>query len=88
MQIIKKSGKKEDFSIEKIKSSLNGASRDAGIVISDGDMRRILSELQQMVKDKELITSQHINVIISGLLYTNGYHNILEYYANFDGKKS
>lgn len=86
MQIIKKSGRKEKFSIEKIKKSLLAAANDADISITEAELKSITTELSHMIKDKDVMTSKQINIILSGLLYTNGFLNILEYYTHFKGK--
>jgi len=85
--IIKKSGKKEEFSIGKVKSSLTAVCNEANQPLSEKEMGRIISEVQQFIKDKQMMTTQQIDVIITGLLYTRGYYVILEHYVKYGVKR-
>lgn len=87
MVIIKKSGKKEAFSADKMKASILAASEEAGQPLPDSDLRRLLAEFQQIVSGKDLITTQQMDVIINGLLYSKGYYGALEHYVSYNKKK-
>lgn len=87
MTIIKKSGKKEPFSTEKFLHSIDAASKEAGENLSDAEIRRILAEFQQIVNGKERMTTQQIDVVINGLLYTKRYFGTLEHYVSYHKKR-
>lgn len=87
MVIIKKSGKKEAFSADKFKSSIAAASEEANQPLSDGDLRKLLTDFQQIVNGKDLMTTQQIDVVINGLLYSKGFYGALEHYVSYNKKK-
>lgn len=87
MTIIKKSGKKEVFSAEKLSNSIAAASSAANELLSESDLKMLVAEFQLIVKGKELITSQQIDVIVNGLLYSRGYHGALEHYVSYSKKR-
>lgn len=83
MTIIKKSGRKETFSSEKLLNSIAAASDEAKQPLNKSDLNTILVDFQQIVKGKDLITTQQIDVIVNGLLYSKGYFGILEKYVSY-----
>lgn len=87
MIIIKKSGKKEDFSVEKLTNSIVAASKEANEPIDERTLKRIIAEFQLIVKGKNLITTQQIDVIVYGLLYSKGYYGTLNHYVSYHKKR-
>lgn len=87
MTTIKKSGKKEEFSPEKLAFSIATASDEAQQPLTKSDVKRLVSEFQQIVNGKDLITTQQIDVVVSGLLYSKGYHGVLKSYTSYIKKK-
>lgn len=83
MTIIKKSGKKEDFSVEKLSRSISAASDEANEPLNEGDLKLILAEFRQIVTGKELMTTQQIDIVVNGILYSKGYYDILERYVSY-----
>lgn len=83
MTIIKKSGKKEDFSAEKLSRSISAASGDANEPLNESDLKILLAEFRQLVSGKELMTTQQIDVVMNGILYSKGYYGILEHYVSY-----
>lgn len=83
MTIIKKSGKKEDFSPEKLSRSIAAASDDAKQPLNESDLKMLLAEFRQIVSGKDLMTTQQVDVIVNGLLYSKGYFDILEKYVSY-----
>lgn len=81
MTIIKRSGKKEEFSIDKVARSMTAAAREAQVPMSDQEVTRMTAEVQRFIGNKEFTTTYEIGVIISGLLYINGFTRLLEFYA-------
>lgn len=87
MQIIKKSGRKEEFSAEKIAHSLAASSDEAKEPLNESDIHRLITELEHILKGKENVTSQQIVIIITGLLYTKGFFGTLEHYLTYSRKR-
>lgn len=83
MTIIKKSGKKEEFSPEKLSRSIAVASEEAKQPLNESDIKGIVSDFQQIVKGKELITTQQIDIIVNGILYSKGFFGALEHYVSY-----
>lgn len=83
MTIIKKSGKKEVFSSEKLSRSIAAASEEATQPLNESDIKGIVMDFQQIVKGKDLITTQQIDVIVNGLLYSKGHFGALEHYVSY-----
>lgn len=83
LTIIKRSGRKEPFELEKTKQSLAASSDEAKEPLNESDLRRIMAELKQILEGKELVTTQQIVVIITGLLYTKGFFGVLDHYLNY-----
>lgn len=81
MTVIKKSGKHQEFSAKKILASIRAANMGTEEYV---DPLLILSEFEQIVEGKELISTQHIDVIIYGLLYSKGYLKTLVRYIEYD----
>ena len=81
MKVIKKSGKQEEFSVKKLLNSIRAA--NAG---TDEPLKPALieAEFQQIIKGKELITTQQIDIIIYGLLYSKGLAGTLENYITYE----
>lgn len=87
MTIVKKSGKKEEFSADKLSKSIAAAFADDGAPLEDQELREIVLEFQQIVSGKNLITSQHVDIIVNGLLYAKGYFGVLEQYVSYGKNK-
>lgn len=83
MTVIKKSGKKEEFSMGKLTQSLKYANQrteeEMNISALEGDFNRI-------VEEKTVITTKQIDVIIYGLLYSKGLLQTLVSYISYDEK--
>lgn len=78
MVVIKRSREEEPFSREKLSLSIKAANRDSGEAIDD-DL--IAAEFQNIVMDKDFVTTGQITAIICGLLYTKGMLKTLENYG-------
>lgn len=83
MTVIKKSGKKEDFLVEKWSNSIETANikTDEPLEIS-----KLKTDFLQIVRGKRLITTQQIDIITYGLLYSNGHMKTLIQYISYDKK--
>lgn len=83
MTVIKKSGKKEAFQVEKLCHSIQSANAKTDEPLK---VRTIITDFQQIVQGKELITTQQIDIIIYGLLYSKGLMQTLMTYISYDAK--
>lgn len=83
MTVIKKSGQKEDFSSEKLTHSILAANAKTDEPL---EVSALTAEFRQIVSGKELITTQQIDVIVYGLLYSKGLMKTLLKYVSYDKK--
>lgn len=83
MTVIKKSGKKEDYSPDKLSNSITQASQRTEEAI---DVRSLVSEFNRIVSGKELITTKQIDIIVYGLLYSKGLLQTLVSFISYDEK--
>lgn len=81
MTVIKKSGKKEDFSVEKLSGSITAANAKTDEPL---EISALIAEFRQIVNGKELITTRHIDIITYGLLYSKGLMKTLLKYISYD----
>jgi len=81
MKVIKKSGKQEEFSVKKLLNSIRAANEG-----TDEPLKPTLieAEFQQIIKGKELITTQQIDIIIYGLLYSKELFKTLDKYITYE----
>jgi|GEM_PF-526919 len=87
MKILKKSGALEEYSSEKIKSSLAAASDEANQPLNESDLRRIIASLHEVIEGKEVVATHHITIIITGILYTKGYYGVIDKYLTYVRKR-
>jgi len=83
MTVVKKSGRKEEFSTEKLSNSLRAANIGTDELF---DMASLTAEFQQIVQGKKLITTKQIDIIVYGLLYSKGFLQTLLKYISYDKK--
>lgn len=87
MLIIKRSGKTEEFSIDKIRAALAACSDEADQPFNESDLKRLTADLEQIISGKESLTTGQIVVIVAGILYTQGYFGALEHYLSYNRKR-
>lgn len=80
MMVLKKSKEEEKFSYEKLTRSILAANEGTGETL---DTELLVAEFQNIVMDKEDITTGQINVIVYGLLYSKRAIKTLENYAEY-----
>lgn len=83
MTVIKKSGRKEEFSPEKLSHSIKAANAKTNELL---EISTMLAEFRQIVSGKELITTKQIDIITYGLLYSTGLLQTLINYVSYDKK--
>lgn len=83
MTVVKKSGKHEEYSSDKLSRSLKLANQGTAETI---DLNTMVVEFYRIVEGKTFITVKQIDVIVCGLLYTQGLYKTLEAYLSYDEK--
>lgn len=83
MIIVKKHGDKEEYSSEKLSNSIGRANHGTGEAL---DVNSFSVDFYRMVEGKAFITSAQIDVIICGLLYTQGFHKTLAAFMSYNEK--
>lgn len=83
MIIIKKSGRAEDFSEKKVRLSIAYASEDAGQPMNESDLNRIMKDLADVIGGREQVKSEHLQIIVMGLLRYRGYDGVLDAYVDY-----
>lgn len=87
LTIIKRNGTSEEFSMNKIRNSLAASSDEAKQPLNESDITGMTEKLQAILKDKKDISSQQIEIIVCGLLYTAGFTGIMEQYYGYKKEK-
>lgn len=88
MKIIKKDGRLEEFSINKIKTSIENAAYDSHSFLNESDLNILVSDVVKTIKNirkDSLITSSYEVIgIIFNVLMRDGFNNVLKAYVEFD----
>lgn len=83
MNVIKKSGRKEEFSLEKLKHSLQAANAFTDEPLN---INAVVQDFHQIVSGKDLITTHQIDIVVFGLLYAKNAVKTLLSYHSYDKK--
>ncbi|NLL91683.1 MAG: hypothetical protein GX222_04595 [Ruminococcaceae bacterium] len=83
MRIIKRSGQNEKFSLNKLRLSVTYASDRSGKPLNKGDLDVVVSEIMQIIGNRDSIKSVHIKMITAGVLYVLGFREISKQYSDF-----
>lgn len=83
MIIIKRSGRNEKFSAEKVRLSIAAASETAGQPMNVSDLNLVMSDLMDVIGKRERIKSLHLQIIVMGILRYRGYNGVLEAYVDY-----
>lgn len=83
MIIIKKSGRTEEFSKEKIRLSIASASESAGQPMNQSDLNMVMKDLADVIGNSERIKSVHLQIIVMGILRYRGYDGVLDAYVDY-----
>ncbi len=83
MTVVKKQGQKEEYSPEKLMNSIKRASEGTGETI---DTNSLSVDFYRIVEGRAFITTRQIDVIVCGLLYTQGLHKTLASFMSYDEK--
>jgi len=83
MTVIKKSGRKEEFSVEKLLHSITSANAKTDELLT---INTLVAEFQQIISGKDRITTQQIDIIVYGLLYSKGLLKTLINFISYDKK--
>jgi hypothetical protein len=83
MELIKKSGRREPFQIEKVQNSITAACDEAGCLLTAGELKRLAAEVGEIVSGKPSVTSKEISTVVAGVLYVNGLRDVLDKSLNY-----
>lgn len=83
MIIIKRSGRTEDFSAEKVRLSIAAASESAGQPMNVSDLNLVMSDLMDVIGKRERIKTSHLQIIVMGILRYRGYDGVLDAYVDY-----
>lgn len=81
LTVIKRSGKQEPFSEEKVARSLANTSDEAGQAFTRGDVSSMVQELVRMLQEKTTVSSREVYVMIVGILFTRGFAAVAARYT-------
>lgn len=85
MKVIKKNGKVESFSKNKLKVSLENSAKDINIFLTESDLNLILKDIIKIIKsiNKDDLTSTYeVTGIVIQVLKDEGFEKIIESYIN------
>lgn len=80
MIVIKKSDKQEKFSFDKLSLSIRAANANTEDSL---DIPLLIAEFQNIIVEKDYITTGQINVIIYGLLYSKKAFQTLKNFSEY-----
>lgn len=88
MRIIKNDGRLEEFDINKIKTSVENAARDAGALLNASDIRILASDVEKILlnirKDSLTTSSYEVTGAIIKVLKKDEFYKTLKAYVEFD----
>ncbi len=86
MNVIKKNGKVEHFSITKLKLSLANSAKDIGIILTEADLnllsKEIIKTLESLNSDNITSTYEVTGVVIQALKM-NSFEKVVQRYINY-----
>lgn len=85
LTVIKRSGKEEAFSIEKIKNSVAAASDELRRPLSSSDLQNLAGDIQKKLVGKEKITSRELYETVIFTMREQGFSELTDAYV---GSKS
>lgn len=89
LTVIKRSGKEEPFSIEKIKNSTATASDELHQPLGSSDINNLAADLEQKLAGKEKVTAQELFDILIQTMRKEGFTELADSYeASGSGSRS
>lgn len=83
MTVIKKSGRKEEFSEVKLANSIRAANEKTEEIMN---VDSLVYEFVRIASGKDLMTTRQIDIIVYGLLYAQGHLKTLLSFISYDKK--
>lgn len=80
MDVLKKTDQQEKFSYDKLGLSIRAANSGTDEPL---DIELLLAEFQNLIADKDFITTGQIYTVVAGQLFTKGALKTLKNYAEF-----
>ena len=88
MKIIKKDGRLEEINPSKIRTRIENAARDSGVLLNSSDLRILADDVEKAIltirKDSHITSSYEVIGIIFSILRNDGFNKILKAYLEFD----
>lgn len=81
MIVIKKTGLKEDFSIGKLRHSVQAANSKTDEMLN---IDTFAKNFEDIIAEKTTISTQQIDIIVYGLLYSKGHVQTLINYISYE----
>lgn len=85
MNVIKRDGRIQELSINKIKLSIQKASDDINAPLTQSDIRNLIEDVDRKFKDikVKIIPAAQIRDIVYDVLLDNGFNELAEYYKSY-----
>ena len=80
LMVIKRSGKTEEYSPDKMISSLSAACDEIGQPLNSGDLRVIIDDIGRILEGKTAIRSFDLYAIVLGVLGAHGFNGVFNSY--------
>jgi len=84
LQVIKRSGKTEEYSPDKMISSLSAAGDEIGQPLNSGDLRVIIADISRILEGKATVMSSDLYAIVLGVLGAHGFDGVFDSYRTHD----
>lgn len=82
MNVIKKSGNREPFSVEKLERSIRAANQGTGEVI---DMPRLIEGIKEVISGRAEVETTELDLVVIALLYANEHYHTILAYRTYEG---
>lgn len=86
MDIVKKNGRKEDFDIKKVETSLINSAQDIDYTLTDSDLRLITGDIYKIIESLAFsgrtLSTYEVRGVIYSVLYTNKFLELCRSYMN------
>ncbi len=86
-EVIKRTGEKEPFDVNKIKESVKKASEQAGVENPEELANEVLNEIIEEFQNKVEVSSEEIKNKIFESLEKKGYTNVIEAWEEYERQK-
>lgn len=86
MQIVKRNGKKEEYSLKKIETSISNSAHDIDYTLTESDLKMITGDidkiLNSLASSEGLISTYEVRGVIYRILIDNKFMGLCRSYMN------